>query len=143
MVIIKHSAGRNCERFPDCASIVSDLQSLSAQKGWPDIYCNFLIGGDGNIYEGRGWGVQPQERENTVDIVFIGSFDIDEITPFMLHAAQVLIEDGIQKNFLSDDYIVVAHNQTKNTMSPGQNVFAAIKKWPHYDPNMYFNNMLK
>lgn len=26
------------------------------RRGWTDIGYNFLVGEDGNVYEGRGWG---------------------------------------------------------------------------------------
>ncbi|XP_074042825.1 peptidoglycan-recognition protein SC2 isoform X10 [Leptinotarsa decemlineata] len=142
MVIIKHTAGGYCDNFVACSKIVSDLQSLSATNGWPDIYCNFLISGDGNIFEGRGWGVQPQERNNTVDIVFIGNYVIDEMNSLMIDAAKALLKDGVEKKYLDDDYIVVCHNQTKNTMSPGQNVVKEVQKWDHFDRNLHFKHQL-
>lgn len=43
-----------------------------------DISYNFLVGGDGNVYEGRGWekvGAHTKDRNNgTLGIAFIGDF---------------------------------------------------------------------
>ncbi|XP_074038775.1 peptidoglycan recognition protein isoform X2 [Leptinotarsa decemlineata] len=140
MVVMKHTGGRYCDNFIDCSKGVKELQEYSVTIGSPDIYCNFLIGGDGNIFEGRGWGVQPQDRNNTVDIVFIGNYNIDEINFRMIDAAKVLMQTGVEKKYLEEDYIVVCHNQTVNTLSPGRNVFNEVQKWDHYDRNLYFKN---
>lgn len=47
-------------------------------NGWSDIGYSFLIGGDGNIYEGRGWNVLGAHTQgyNSVGygVCFIGSF---------------------------------------------------------------------
>ena len=47
-------------------------------NGWDDIGYSFLIGGDGNVYEGRGWKVQGAHTLsfNTVayGTCFIGDF---------------------------------------------------------------------
>lgn len=48
-------------------------------REWDDIGYNFLIGEDGNVYEGRGWGVKgahfPAYNPRSLGICFIGSFD--------------------------------------------------------------------
>lgn len=43
------------EAFPNCSFYLQNYHMDS--NGWWDIGYNFLIGGDGNVYEGRGWGV--------------------------------------------------------------------------------------
>lgn len=47
-------------------------------NGWDDIGYNFLVGDDGNIYEGRGWGIKgahsPKYNANSLGICFIGNF---------------------------------------------------------------------
>lgn len=138
MVIIKHTGGSTCKSFEKCAGIVQTIQSMNMGKNFTDIYCNFLIGGDGNIYVGRGWDVQNAQRDHTIDIVFIGSFSIDVPTPSMFDAALLLIEDGVRKKKLDPKYKVVCHNQTISQESPGVNVFKEVVKWPHYDHGLYF-----
>ncbi|KAG5866184.1 hypothetical protein JTB14_030310 [Gonioctena quinquepunctata] len=142
MVIIKHTNGKMCESFQVCFKIVKLLQSWDAEQGHGDIYCNFLIGSDGSIYEGRGWGIQPEYRNDTLDIVFMGTFDIDMPTTSMINAALALLREGENKKYLTENYRVVCHNQTCNTLSPGQNIFREVEKWPHYDPNLHFDDEL-
>lgn len=142
MVIIKHTGGGICKEFQVCAGKVQTIQGTSIAEGKPDIYCNFLIGGDGNIYVGRGWDVRNEQRDSTIDVVFMGNFDIDEFTQTMGEAALLLIEDGLKKNKLAANFKIICHNQTANLRSPGQNVFNEVVKWPHYDRGLYFPNRL-
>lgn len=143
LVIIKHiGAGKICRYFRECASRMITLQSSDIANGLPDIYCSFFIGGDGNIYVGRGWDVQPQTKNDTIDIVFSGNFEIDEPLPIMLQAAQALVTDGVGNGKLAKDYVVVPHNQTMNTQSPGLHLYQEIKKWDHYNPGLFFGKSL-
>lgn len=47
-------------------------------KQWNDIGYNFLIGGDGNVYEGRGWGKHGAHsspyNSKSIGICIIGNF---------------------------------------------------------------------
>lgn len=102
-----------------------------------DIGYNFLIGGDGNVYEGRGWDVMSFHRtpEGVLGISFIGNYYKYELTYGQIEAAQELIALGVKLEKLSPSYILIAHNQTMLTNSPGQNVVKVIEKWPHWSPN--------
>ena len=60
-----------------CISLKSSMIWFVA--GWTDIGYNFLIGGDGRVYEGRGWGVTGGHTYGynsvSVAISYIGTFD--------------------------------------------------------------------
>jgi N-acetylmuramoyl-L-alanine amidase len=47
-------------------------------KRWGDIGYNFVVGEDGNIYEGRGWNVMgahaPAYNAQSIGICIIGDF---------------------------------------------------------------------
>lgn len=63
MVRILHTAGRNCSDYQTCATRVLGLQGEHVGiGGLPDIAYNFLVGGDGNVYIGRGADVQNDFR---------------------------------------------------------------------------------
>lgn len=48
------------------------------QKKWNDIGYNFLVGEDGNVYEGRGWGQHGAHsvsyNSKSIGICLIGNF---------------------------------------------------------------------
>lgn len=143
LVIIKHvGAGEICKYFESCSKRLQTIQSDNMAKGMPDIYCNFFIGGDGNIYIGRGWDVQPAAKDDTIDIVFSGNFDVYEPSEEMIDAAFALLRDGEERKKLAPDYVIVPHNQTSSTQSPGLNLIKRIKKWPHYSSGLFFHNTL-
>ncbi|CAL1536979.1 unnamed protein product, partial [Lymnaea stagnalis] len=53
---IHHSAGPECHDRASCTEKIRQLQNYHMDThGWPDIGYNFLIGGDGSLFEGRGW----------------------------------------------------------------------------------------
>lgn len=139
-VIISHSAGIFCSTTLECAPIVRDIQTLHvAQNGSPDIGYNFLIGGDGNIYVGRGWNVRNFHMDSSIGICFLGNYVFDSLTKSMIEAAQMLLERGLTANILSKEYKLVGHNQTYVTMSPGENVYKVIKEWKHFYPGQIDN----
>lgn len=47
-------------------------------KHWSDIGYNFIVGEDGNVYEGRGWGKQGAHSKNfnnkSIGICIIGDY---------------------------------------------------------------------
>lgn len=57
-------------------------------KGWSDIGYNFVIGEDGNVYEGRGWGKKGAHsipfNSKSIGICIIGNYsskrDIEDNT---------------------------------------------------------------
>lgn len=65
-------------------------------RGWDDIGYNFLVGGDGNVYEGRDWDRLGAHtlgyNVRSIGIAFIGTFIEVKPPEHQLIAAQQLIE---------------------------------------------------
>lgn len=137
-VIISHSAGAFCQNIKQCSEQMALMQSMHVNDlGSPDIGYNFAIGGDENIYVGRDWQNHNFHMNlDTIGICYIGNFVYDNLTPGMIEAAQQLLKIGVDGGKLEKDYIIVAHNQTYNTQSPGTNVYNQIKYWPHFSPDI-------
>lgn len=111
---------------------MQSFQSYHVNRGHPDIGYNFLIGGDANIYVGRGWDVQNFHQDNSIGISFIGNYIFDELTNDMIEAAKSLLRRGVELRKLSRKYRIVAHNQTFSTQSPGVNIYNVIKEWANF-----------
>lgn len=105
-------------------------------RKWDDIAYNFLIGSDGNVYEGRGWTHQGSHtlgyNHKSICIVFIGDFIEHLPSPAALTAAKALIQLGVDLGHIPPEYTLVGHCQLRPFDSPGRPIFDEIKKWPRW-----------
>jgi N-acetylmuramoyl-L-alanine amidase len=76
-----HHGGSNafCTTQAACINIVRSYQNFHMNtNGWLDIGYNFVVGEDGNIYEGRGWANVGAHATNFnsrgIGICVIGDF---------------------------------------------------------------------
>jgi len=79
-VVIHHGGTRNyCHDQNSCSAIVRSYQNMHMDNnGWWDIGYNFLVGEDGNAYEGRGWNYvgahAPGYNTQSIGICLPGHF---------------------------------------------------------------------
>lgn len=76
--IVHHSAGQTTSS--DFAAVVRSYYDFhTGTNGWDDIGYNWLVDGNGIIYEGRGQGLQGAHfscmNENTIGICVIGNYE--------------------------------------------------------------------
>jgi N-acetylmuramoyl-L-alanine amidase. len=78
---VVHHGGINsyCTTQDQCAAIVRSYQNYHIDDNkWNDIGYNFVVGEDGNVYEGRGWGYvgahAPNYNSRSIGICIIGDF---------------------------------------------------------------------
>lgn len=109
-------------------------------RKWLDIGYNFLIGGDGKVYTGRGWDFEGSHtlkyNAKSIGIAFIGSFKWIAPTENQLCAAKKLIAEGLLQKKISTDYQLFGHCQLRRTDSPGQALYDVIKTWDHWTLNV-------
>uniref|UniRef100_A0A6P7HEG7 Peptidoglycan-recognition protein LF-like n=1 Tax=Diabrotica virgifera virgifera TaxID=50390 RepID=A0A6P7HEG7_DIAVI len=137
LIIIHHTATESCLSSAECKLQTRLIQSFHIEnRYWSDIAYNFLIGGDGKIYEGRGWISEGAHTYNynkkSLGIAFIGTF-----TNFVPHKEQinalgVLIEKGVQLGYVATDYNIFGARQLSPTESPGKSFYELIKTWSHW-----------
>ncbi|XP_054265364.1 peptidoglycan-recognition protein LF-like [Macrosteles quadrilineatus] len=102
---------RTCSDTDSCSDLICQLQLQHMQElpGYlADIRYNFLIGGDGRVYQGRGWTVQPtlpfrytKFGRSSIYIAFIGGLRGDSPPPCMLDAQDNLIKYGVYNDLIS------------------------------------------
>ncbi|XP_018788891.1 PREDICTED: uncharacterized protein LOC108968960 [Bactrocera latifrons] len=136
-IIIAHISTAQCENRVECDARVRDVQAFHIHSnGWGDIGYNFLIGGDGLVYEGRGWYNQGAHTTgyngNSICIAFIGIFNVEVPTENDLKAAQLLIDEGARLGVLTANYRLYGARQLSATESPGKALYSIIMKWPHW-----------
>lgn len=105
-------------------------------KHFFDIAYNFLLGGDGSVYVGRGWDAEGAHahgwNDKSIGLSFIGTFtDVSPVEP-QLQAALKLLELGVSLEKLTTNYTLLGHRQVSKTESPGEKLFQIIKTWKHW-----------
>ncbi|XP_062554648.1 peptidoglycan-recognition protein LB isoform X1 [Armigeres subalbatus] len=139
-VIIHHSyQPAACLTGPECCEAMLSMQKFHQQdRGWNDIGYSFAIGGDGRVYEGRGFNVvgahAPRYNDKSVGICMIGDWTVDMPPENMISAAQSLIEYGVRRSIIASNYTLIGHRQVRPTECPGEKLFKEIQNWPHYSP---------
>ncbi|CAF3868662.1 unnamed protein product [Rotaria sp. Silwood1] len=113
-VAIHHTTGPQCTTFYSCVLQVQHWQKFHMEtKQWDDIGYNFLVGGNGYIFEGRGWnhtgahckGFNP----TSVGIGIIGDLISVRPSKSSLNAVKSLIKCGISFGFIQKNYTLVGH----------------------------------
>ncbi|KAH8296215.1 hypothetical protein KR054_003123 [Drosophila jambulina] len=84
-IIIHHTATGQCFSPQQCQLALKNIRAGHLRRRFRDIGYNFLIGGDGRIYEGLGFGIRgehaPNYNSQSIGIAFIGNFQNDAGCP--------------------------------------------------------------
>ncbi|KAL5273972.1 PGRPLB.2 family protein [Megaselia abdita] len=140
-VIIHHSYNPGfCQTTDACKASMRSIQDLHMDfNGWEDIGYTFAIGGDGNVYEGRGYGIvgahAPNYNNRSIGLLFIGDYTHSLPTPYMLNVAKEFIAYSVSQKQLKSDYKLYGHRQVRETECPGQALYNEIKNWEHWTEN--------
>lgn len=104
--------------------------------GWPDIGYSFIIGEDGNIYEGRGWNTIGAHTYNHnydgLGFCVMGDFTSHVHNDLAINAVKSLIDCGVKTGRITQNYVLKGHRDVGQTSCPGDKLYALIKTWPHY-----------
>ncbi|XP_059609449.1 peptidoglycan recognition protein-like isoform X2 [Phlebotomus argentipes] len=136
-VIVHHTVTNTCNAQRKCVPIVQSIQNYHMDDlKFDDIGYNFLIGGDGSVFEGVGWHRRGSHtygyNSRSIGIAFMGNYENYAPTRKAVQAAKNLIECGISNYELSKDVKVFGGRQVQSTASPGENLFEDMKNWPHW-----------
>lgn len=106
-------------------------------KNYDDITYNFLIGGDGQIYEGRNWnkiGAHTHGyNSKSQGIAFIGDFNYAyKPTEKQMELLKYLLEYGTRHGQLSESYKIYASEQLDPVAPTGKWLIEALKTLPQF-----------
>lgn len=110
-IVVNHTGGPQCHDIQTCCNRFREIQDkdMNVEK-LRDIRFNFLIGGDGIIYEGRGWHNRNEIGTNTIDIGYIGNFT-DETLHNINDNIDDLLTDGFKSNVDTTGAQLICYNQ--------------------------------
>ena len=136
-VVIGHTNSLTCFNGPRCIKRVRYIQQHDIETMfYNDISYNFLVGGDGLAYVGRGWDHEGQYAQkhsnNSIGISLIGTFN--DVTPIkvQIETTQKLIEMAVKMGKISKDYILLGNGQVSHSESIGDVLYRIIQTWPHW-----------
>ncbi|XP_045185303.2 peptidoglycan-recognition protein SC2-like [Mercenaria mercenaria] len=140
--IIHHATGSRCFSTATCKTKVKSYQNYHMDtKGWWDIGYNFVVGEDGNIYEGRGWNVRGAHagssaiNRNSIGICVIGDFSNTVPNTAAQNAVKSLLNCAKNNGKLASSYTLCGHRDVRSTQCPGQSFYNLIKTWSNYNEN--------
>uniref|UniRef100_A0A3F2YVH1 Peptidoglycan recognition protein family domain-containing protein n=1 Tax=Anopheles culicifacies TaxID=139723 RepID=A0A3F2YVH1_9DIPT len=127
---------KNCSGIHECSNRMRMLQDAAiGERNLPDIPSNFYLGADGNVYVGRGWDIANAYQNRTLSVCFMGYFERYGPKDTQMSALQHLLTYGVIQRKLANDYKLVARRQTKpTTTSPGDELYAKLKRLPRWNP---------
>ncbi|RWS28452.1 hypothetical protein B4U80_12794 [Leptotrombidium deliense] len=101
-----------------------------------DIGYNFIIAGDHNVYETRGWHI-PDDilasgQSHSISIALVGQFNDKPPSKEMLDAASNLIKCGQQSGFIAENYELHYEQDSPCAPNSGEALYNALKKWPQF-----------
>ncbi|XP_021376177.1 peptidoglycan-recognition protein SC2-like [Mizuhopecten yessoensis] len=138
LFFVHHTEGRTCHNEAECASVLKGVQNYHMNsRGYSDIGYSFLIGQDGRVYEGRGWGVVGAHTLHynslAYAVSFMGNF-MNSLPPASaLNAAKALAQCGVSKGHIQSGYSLFGHRDVGNTDCPGDQLYAEIRTWGRYN----------
>lgn len=138
-VIIHHTyQPPACSSSEDCIKAMRWMQDFhQIDRKWNDIGYNFVVGGDGKAYTGRGWSVvgahSPNYNNQSIGISLIGDWRVELPPPNQIRTVRNLIECGVRTGKIQPDYKLFGHLQVRQgTECPGQRLLDEISMWDHF-----------
>ncbi|XP_046395925.1 uncharacterized protein LOC124163219 [Ischnura elegans] len=114
LIVIK-DGGRYCNTTADCLNQIKSFRKRTKEKAC-DLRENFYVGGDGKVYEGRGWNYAPywylnDLRKKSITVQFLGSYESELPSPEALEAFETAVEIGLWLGKLSKTYNITSFKQ--------------------------------
>uniref|UniRef100_A0A672IS25 Peptidoglycan recognition protein 5 n=1 Tax=Salarias fasciatus TaxID=181472 RepID=A0A672IS25_SALFA len=128
VVIIHHTALPKCTDLRKCQEQLASIQANHMEdRSFDDIGYNFLVADDGTLFEGRGWGVVGAHAKghnyNSLGIAFMGNYMGNTSSQL-----KKLIQFGVSKKFVDDNYDLKGHGELTQTECPGTHLYKALSQ---------------
>uniref|UniRef100_A0A3P8U5H4 Peptidoglycan recognition protein 5 n=1 Tax=Amphiprion percula TaxID=161767 RepID=A0A3P8U5H4_AMPPE len=132
-VVIHHTALLSCTGLAECKARIASIQrGHMKERGFDDIGYNFLVGGDGTVYEGRGWGVvgahAKGHNSDSLGIAFMGNFNNEAPSKEAIQSVKGLLQSGVSQSFIAPKFGLFGHRDLGKTECPGEKLYAAIQQ---------------
>ncbi|KAK3912833.1 Peptidoglycan-recognition protein SC2 [Frankliniella fusca] len=138
-VIVHHTTLDLCLTKAECilqAKRIQDMHMDAATFRFFDIGYNFLVGGDGLVFEGRGWDAVGAHTKGwnmkAMGVAVMGTFT-NRTAPAALQTALLdLLQLGVERGKLVANHAVLGACQVRATESPGRSLMRDLRTWPRW-----------
>nr|BBK26508.1 peptidoglycan recognition protein 9 [Nephotettix cincticeps] len=128
-----------CKTQEECSKTMQDMQKYyMEEENIRDIPYNFVVGGDGRMYEGRGWYLRPAKNKNwtciygtSIEIAYMGDHHAKRPHKKMWRAAWDFIVFAVMNNLLARDYEFI-ENYDQERLDAIQRTKPWYKQYYHY-----------
>ncbi|XP_032575791.1 peptidoglycan-recognition protein LC isoform X1 [Drosophila sechellia] len=141
LVIALPTNSENCNTQAICVLRVRLLQTYDIESSQKcDIAYNFLIGGDGNVYVGRGWDKMGAHMNNipydsrSLSFAYIGSFKTIQPSAKQLSVTRLLLERGVKLGKIAPNYRFTASSKLMPSVTDfkADALYKSFANWTHW-----------
>lgn len=136
-VILLHTRSAPCEDQSTCTQLVQKLQYDAWTENGTHIPYNFLIGGDGKTYEGRGWKSQHgfsnlPGLNDTIVVGVIGTYHDRRPDNVIYAETKALLTESIRRYSLSPHYRLYGVIDSSVQDNRAAALYEELKEWRHW-----------
>ncbi|XP_016934720.3 peptidoglycan-recognition protein LC isoform X5 [Drosophila suzukii] len=139
LVIVLPTNSDDCTTQAQCVFRVRLRQSFDIESVQEDdIVFNFLIGGDGNVYVGRGWDQVGAHmagyNSKSLSFAYIGSFQTIKPSAKQLSVTRLLLERGVKLGKIDPNYRFTAASKLEPTLTQykADALYQSFGNWTHW-----------
>lgn len=136
-VILLHTSSEPCLDKGTCIRLVQQLENDAWTENGTHIPYNFLIGGDGKTYEGRGWKAQHGFQNlpglnDTIVVGLIGTYNVRRPDKVMYAETKALLTESIRRFSLSPNYRLYGVIDSAAPSNDAAALYEEVKEWRHW-----------
>lgn len=138
-IIMHETQTDDCFTRDDCGESIRSIQIRHLKAMWTDIGWNWLIGTDGRVYEGRGWGATGSHSGGynyiSYGIAIVGNFtkyQTSEIPLVVAEGTHDLLQCAVRQGHIRPDYTVHNHRDVTCVFCPSRPMREYVKIIPHW-----------
>lgn len=136
-VILLQTSSPSCVDQATCIQLVQKLENDAWTENGTHIPYNFLIGGDGKTYEGRGWKSQHGFHNlpglnDTIVVGVIGTYNDRRPDNVIYDETKALLTESIRRFSLSPNYRLYGVIVSSMPNNDAAALYEEVKKWRHW-----------
>lgn len=117
-VLLMQTNSSSCWNEIECIKVLQNIQKYQIEQlDEPDISYNFIVAGDGRVYEGRGWNYQSSytDSDNEVLVVaLLGTYDEVAPTNQQTQELQAFLDYAVMRDNLVPCYNMVVRSSSSS-----------------------------